>query len=127
MKPSLAIAYAMKKKSKKMGSPHEMPSSPQMGDEHGNDEDADMITRIMSKRKMMAEGGVVADEPGPEMDEHSADYDYLSSGDLDDSTTNSGSADGDELGNAQEDEDRHDVVSRIMKQRKMKNTNPRPA
>lgn len=177
-KPNLAIAYAMKKKTKKMKDGGEVdqkfwnrvdpdsdkdggntaeqwgekannatlsPYSPKYiedqkdamrslpmkmaegGMAESNEDDADMITRIMHKRKMMAEGGVVADEPEHEMDSHSADFDYLSSGDLDDTSTNSGEADGDMLGNHQEDEDRHSIVDRIMKQRKMKNTNPRPA
>jgi hypothetical protein len=33
---------------------------------------------------------------------------------------------GDELGNAQEDEDRRDIVSRIMKSRRLKDRLPRP-
>lgn len=158
MKQSLAIAYAMKKKSKKMAhggmmedearrkaqysmdgnEAHiEVPmtheeSSHRMSDFEdktmGNDDDADMITRIMHKRKMMAEGGpVVADEMGEQSDDHSADFDYLSIGDLDDSTTNSGAADGDELGNHVEDEDRRDIVSRIMKSRSKKDRMPKPA
>jgi hypothetical protein len=91
----------------------------------------DLVSRIMNKRKMMAKGGVVADEGMGEADEHpdnhSADYDYLSSGDLDDSTTNSGSADGDYLGNSTEDEDRHDIVARIMRSRMKKDRMPNPA
>lgn len=38
-----------------------------------------------------------------------------------------GANSGDELGDAQEDEDRDDIVSRIMKSRKLRDRNPRPA
>ena len=143
LKQSLAIAYAMKRKAKKMahgGMVHEdemesgYESEPEVHDpemQH-DDMDADLVDRIMRKRvKMMPEGGVVADEgmgdPMEHADQDSAYYDYLSSGDLDDHTTNSGAADGDFLGNEREDEDRHDIVSRIMRSRAKKDRMPRPA
>jgi hypothetical protein len=150
-KQSLAIAYAMKRKAKKMamgGEIHkdEMESGylpdpinmdeDDIGLEHAsggmidNEDHMDMVSKIMHKRRMMAEGGVVADEgmgdPDDHPDQHSADFDYLSTGDLDDSTTNSGAADGDSLGDHQEDEDRHNIVAKIMRKR-AKQTNPRPA
>lgn len=112
---SLAVAYAMKKKMKKMPDEHD-PSMPSHDEKAAADLSSDMVDRIMSKRKMMAEGGVVADEPGEEADDMSADFDYLSSGDIDDETTNSGAADGDELGSELNQE--KDLVSRIMKKRK---------
>jgi hypothetical protein len=86
----------------------------------------DLVSKIMHKRKMFAEGGVVADETTHRADNDDADFDYLSTGDLDDSTTNSGASDGDSLDNAKQDEDRHDIVAMIMKKR-AKQTNPRPA
>lgn len=103
----------------------------------------DIVQHIMEKRKM-AQGGmiehedihhpgaVVADEGEDELshmaDGKENDFDYLSTGDheLDDSSSNSGSADGDELGDHQEDEDRHNIVAMIMKKRK-KQHNPNPA
>ncbi len=97
--------------------------------EDDKDLNQDLVDRIMYKR--MAKGGVVADEgmgdPMKHPDQMEADYDYLSTGDLDDSTTNSGAADGDEDGNMAEDERRRDIVARIMRQRSMKQRNPNPA
>lgn len=169
MKQSLAIAYAMKRKAKKMamggevegyqpdykyrehpdlrdhekdsgfvdheGDDVKMDHAAMMEDDkdinqHG-DMDGELVDRIMMKRQMMAEGGVVADEGEDELshldDGKDNDFDYLSSGDLDDSTTNSGAADGDFLGDKQEDEDRRDIVARIMKSRAKKDRLPRPA
>ncbi len=141
MKQSLAIAYAMKKKAQKkaMGGEieHEEESSGYLPEpkEHevmnkaAEHEDEDMVSKIM--RKMYAKGGVVADEGEGEEDMQADsdvnDFDYLSTGDLDDSTTNSGAADGDELGDHQEDEDRHDIVAKIMKSMSKKDKMPRPA
>lgn len=156
MKNSLAIAYAMKRKSKKMANGGMMedearrkaqysidgseahimsPMTPEESDKRMNEyedhSDDSLIHRIMRKRNAMAHGGIIADEgmgePSSHPDQSLADYDYLSSGDLDDSSTNSGAADGDFLGNSQEDEDRKDMVKKIMRQRSMKQSNPRPA
>lgn len=125
---NLAIAYAMKKKAKKMAmdDSHD-PSMPSADESAAAHLHGDMVDRIMNKRKMMAEGGVVADEPGEQADEMSDDFDYLSTSDLDDGTTNSGAADGDEHGNTTEDDERKDIVSKIMRQRSMKQRNPNPA
>ena len=133
-KQSLAIAYSMKRKAQQkmaMGGAlesgySELPTEHELMNHAGNS----LVDRIMAKRQnMMAEGGVVADEgEADEPADHEAnDFDYLSTGDLDDSTTNSGSADGDQLGNSQEDEDQRDMVARIMKSRSLKDRMPRPA
>ncbi len=176
MNKSLAIAYAMKKKSKKMAygghvadeakreaqydlddneAHMVVPMTFEESDKRREQDDpmihpeayksGGMIDRIMSKRKMMASGGMIehkdihhpgAVERNEGMDElsHMADgkendFDFLTTGDheLDDSTTNSGEADGDFLGNKQEDEDRSDIISRIMKSRAKKDRMPRPA
>ena len=103
---------------------HDLESHPLMA--HGGD----IVAKIMHKRKMMAHGGVVADEGEGDLEEmvdhDKNDFDYLSMGDLDDSTSNSGEADGDYDGDAREDHDRHDIVAKIMKAR-AKQHNPRPA
>ena len=91
------------------------------------DEDEDMISRIMKKR-MMSMGGRVANEDHGPNNEDLADFepnefdDLSLRDDLDSSYTGANS--GDELGDEQEDEDRHDIVSRIMRQRKMKDRMP---
>lgn len=87
----------------------------------------DVVDRILAKK--YSEGGRVAN--GGEDDfEKMADslpneFDDLA---LDDSleSTNSGAADGDFLGDSQEDQDRSDIVARIMKKR-MRQHNPVPA
>lgn len=75
-------------------------------------------------RSPYSKGGRVANEMGEQADEMPAEFDDLALRDHLESTQKS---DGDELGDAREDEDRHDIVARIMKQRKMKQHNPRPA
>jgi hypothetical protein len=133
MKQSLAIAYAMKRKKKAMGGEieHEEKESGYLPEpkehevidepvEHEDEKDfnqhlyakGDMVKRIM--HKMYAKGGVVADEGEGEESEQSDsdinDFDYLSTVDLDDSTTNSGKSDGDY-------ENDHDIVHRVMKKK----------
>ena len=70
-------------------------------------EDADMIARIMHKRKMYSEGGMVANAKGPGVEDMSSDYDDMQDDTLafHDTAKNSG----DELG--------EDMVSKIMKKR----------
>lgn len=87
-------------------------------------EDEDMIDRIMRQR--YSEGGKVANDSGPIADEESAEYDDLVKDD-DLEMHDTGANSGDELGDAQEDEDRHDVVARIMRSRAKKDRLPRPA
>lgn len=112
---SLSAAYAMKKR-KNMGKSIDADSS-----ESGGRIGADVVDKVMTKR--MAHGGMVEAE---EADAKPADYDYLDEQSAPESS-NSGAADGDELGNAREDEDRADIVGRAMRQRSMKQRNPRPA
>ncbi len=88
------------------------------------DSDLDMVSRIMSRR--MSEGGRVANDDEVEADFSPNEFDDLALDDhLDQSYTGANS--GDELGNEQEDEDERDMVSRIMKSRRLKDRNPRPA
>lgn len=86
------------------------------------------VDRIMKKRHMMSEGGVIANDlgEGEAADEMPNEFDDLV---LDDhlSMHETGADAGDELGNAQEEHDEHDIVSRIMKSRAKKDCNPRPA
>jgi hypothetical protein len=139
-----SLKYAMKKRAKKMcdggkmmaeGGEVEDPyselereSSPTGGPaEHDPDmKDADMIARIMHKRKMYSEGGMAANDDEPIADSMPAQFDDLA---LDDHLEqhDTGANSGDELGDAQEDDDRHDIVAKIMKSRGKKDRNPRPA
>jgi hypothetical protein len=71
-------------------------------------------------------GGKVANSDEEITDDMPAQYDDLHlDDDLSDSDTGANS--GDELGDKQEDEDRSDIVSRIMASRKKKDRMPRPA
>lgn len=122
-----------KKPMAKGGSVHEdemmtgyeaMPKEHEMMNHEAEMEDNDMIDRIMAQR--YSEGGKVANDVEPEADEEPAQYDELAKDD-DIEFHYTGANSGDELGDEEEDEDRHDIVSRIMKQRKMKGKMPRPA
>ena len=153
-KQSLAIAYAMKRKAAQkkahggMIEEEEMESGYEPGEHDGEEHydqyaHGDMVGRIMHKR--YAQGGeieledihhpgaIVADEGEDELshmaDGKENDFDFLATGDhhLDEENHNSGADDGDMIGDHQEDEDRHDMVKRIMRQRSMKQHNPRPA
>jgi hypothetical protein len=89
------------------------------------DEDGDMVSRIMRKR--MSEGGMVAnheqaaDEVDESMDEG---FDVLAKDD-DLEFSETGASAGDFLGDAREDMDRKDIVARIMKSRAMKDRLPK--
>lgn len=113
MKQSLAIAYNMKKRPKKMS----------RGGAIAEDD------KDLNQREPMPMGGKVAnggeDELSHMADSRPNNFDDLSLRD-DLSGTNSGAADGDFLGNEREDEDRNDIVDRVMRKR-MKQHNPRPA
>ncbi len=79
-------------------------------------EGGDMIDRIMRKRS----GEPVADfEP--------ADFDVLDEIDVPDDANYTGANSGDELGDGREDDDRRDIVARIMRSRAKKDRMPRPA
>lgn len=91
------------------------------------DDHEDMVGRIMRQRtKHFSEGGRVANDTPVYTDFEDNQFDDLvKDDDLDQHDTGKNS--GDELGDAQEDEDRRDIVSRIMKSRRMKDRMPRPA
>lgn len=88
------------------------------------DEDHDMVGRIMSK--MMSKGGMVANDTESDIEDAPASFDDLV---LDDDLESSytGADSGDEIGNATEDEGRHDIVSRILKSFAKKDRMPRQA
>lgn len=147
-RPGMALAYRMRKKMAgggmacedcasgrcmKHGGMMAEGGSVEMGKDHGRDqaadEDLDMVSRIMSKR--MSQGGRVANEEHGEHQNKLAGFsenefdDLVLDDHLDQSYTAENS--GDELGNEQEDDDRGDMISRIMKSRRLKDRNPRPA
>jgi hypothetical protein len=88
---------------------------------------AGMVDRIMAKR--MSEGGRVANEDHGPMDSRLADFDQNEFDDLalrdDLESSYTGANSGDEKGDAQEDDDRKDIVARIMKSRGKKDRMPR--
>ena len=86
-------------------------------------EDNDMIARIMRQR--YSEGGRVANETPPEADFAPNEFDDLAlRDDLEFSETGANS--GDEQGDAREDHDRADIVSRVMASRRKKDKLPNP-
>lgn len=91
-----------------------------------------LIKKIMMGRaKGYSEGGKVANEDHGPMDSRLAGFDQNEFDDLalrdDLSQSYTGKNSGDELGNSQEDKDRRDIVSRIMKSRSKKDRMPNPA
>lgn len=114
----LAMGYAMNKR-KKMASGGAVTSELDLYDDDKNvNQTADMIARIMARR-----------EAGSTVERADAlPADYSNEPDAEDiMSTNSGAADGDMLGNEAEDEDRSDIVSRVMRSRAKKDRMPRPA
>ncbi len=91
------------------------------------EEEEDMVGRIMKGRAQhMSKGGRVANRTDDYTDEEPNQFDDLvKDDDLEEHYTGANS--GDEIGDHQEDEDRHDIVARIMKSRRLKDRNPRPA
>jgi hypothetical protein len=73
----------------------------------------DIVSRIMAKK--YSKGGVVSNEgdaiPSHQADQHAREYDYLVEEGGPESTQHDM---GDHLGDAREDHDRHDIVSKIM-------------
>ena len=119
MKDSLAVAYAMKKrKHMGMGESQSGESTTEPLPTHG-----DIVDRIIAKK--YSKGGMVANDTEIDAGFAPANFDDLALRD-DLEGTNSGAADGDFLGNEQEDKDRDDIVMRAMN-RRIKQTNPRPA
>lgn len=99
------------------------PASPKM-DEEATEEDDDMIDRIMKQR--YSKGGMVANDTPIKADFEKNDFDDLAlRDDLESSYTGENS--GDEIDDEQEDMDRRDIVSRIMRSRAKKDRLPRPA
>lgn len=141
---SLSTAYRMKKKMAKgvqmcteggeiekeeMGEYDPMEHPEPEENESANMEDADMIARIMHKRKMYSKGGQVANDVGvAEADKLPAEYDDLVLRDADmEDADYTGANSGDEKGNEAMDERDGDLISKIMRSRKKKDRNPRPA
>ncbi len=94
--------------------------------EEESHEDDDLVGRILKKR--MSKGGMVANEDHGPMDDRLAGFDQNEFDDLslrdDLEFHDTGANSGDEIGDKQEDEDRRDIVSRIMKSRSMKDRMP---
>ena len=141
---SFAMMHAMKKRQKKMcdggrmaegGDVDEMGEYDPMehpmpkGNESADMEDADMIARIMHKRKQYSKGGQVANDVGvAEADKLPAEYDDLVLRDDDmGGADETGANEGDELGDAAVDGEEKDLISKIMSSRKKKDRMPRPA
>ena len=88
-------------------------------------DDLDMISHIMRKR--MSKGGQATNDTlDPGIEDDDAQYDDLVKDD-DLEFHDTGANSGDEVGDAQEDMDRDDMISMIMASRKKKDRMPRPA
>ena len=152
-KNNMAMAYAMKKKSKMMADggfvskekmsgyedhdsgamTSDYPSMDlnQLGDEDegaggGNEINPFVMKIMMGRAKGYSEGGQVANEQGPLADHDPNEFDDLAlRDDLESSYTGANS--GDELGNTQEDEDRANIIKKIMQSRAKRDRNPRLA
>ncbi len=121
---SMAIKYAMGKKAKKMADGGEIECTPSKEDRadksasiSGAYSDGGMVDRIMRKR--MAGGGEAVDREPNEFDEMELEPAPKFS--------ETGANSGDEDGDAELDENDHDLVSRIMRSRAKKDKMPRPA
>jgi hypothetical protein len=100
---------------------------------------SDIVDRIMNKRlnekglpsheaeQHYSEGGKVANSDLPIADFMPNEFDDLHLRDDLSSTYGDDDNSGDALGNAQEDEDRNDIIARVMRSRAKKDRNPRPA
>lgn len=146
---SMAMKYAMKKRMAKGGmmcadggmiekekeSGYEaMPMVPEDKDDYAADMeddrymdsidgDHDLVDRIMRR---YSKGGMVANDTNMTADMEPTEFDDLVKDDgLEFNYTGANS--GDELGDAQENDDRRDIVSRIMRSRAKKDRMPRPA
>jgi len=137
---SFAIAHALKKRSKKAchggkmaeGGEVEASGYEAMPEEHEKEneaamhEDADMIARIMHKRKMYSKGGMVANDDEPIAEFKPNQFDDLALRD-DMESEYTGANSGDEDGNEAMDERDHDVIRKIMASRAKKGRMPHPA
>lgn len=135
-KQSLAIAYSMKRKAKKMamgGDPDMTEDSPVESDlmDHkkmANETEAenhDLVDSIMKKRGY-SEGGMIANEQEQITDDMPNNFDDLSLRDDLESSYGDDDNSGDSLGNEQLSEDEHDMISRIMRSRAKKDRLPNP-
>ena len=111
MNDSLAMAYAMKRRAKKYAEGGEV-----------MDDDLDMVGRIM-KSRCYSEGGRVANETDDVADFEPNEFDDLAK----DDHLEADYPGSDEIGDAQLDEDEHDMIARIMRSRAKKDKMPRPA
>jgi hypothetical protein len=96
-------------------------------DEYQDTMHEDMVGRIMKQRQQrFSEGGKVANQDEEITGDMPNEFDVLH---LEDNLEghDTGANSGDELGDAQEDKDRADIVARIMASRKKKDRNPNPA
>lgn len=128
---SLAVAYAVKRRSKKMAKGgyeshqgNEVKPNPAAMEE---DSEMDMVDRVM--RKHYSKGGMVANDVGvAEADKLPAEYDdlVLRADDMEEADY-TGANSGDMLSSPGEDERRKDMVSLIMASRQKKDKLPRPA
>lgn len=119
MKKSFARDAAMQRKSAMLSKSKMAPVESEMGDE-----DSASIDRILMKRKGYSEGGVVANETTSTADESPNEFDDLV---LDDNLEAHYAEDFNEHGNEALDKREEDDISRIMRQRKMRQRNPSPA
>lgn len=121
---SMAIKYAMNKK--RMAGGGSVDAGTCKACEGGQCmEHGGLVDRVMAKR--MSKGGMVANDTTDNMaDDKEAQYDDLVlRDDLDFSYTGENS--GDELGNAEMDENDRDLINRIMRSRAKRDRMPRPA
>lgn len=103
---------------------HELMAEGGEVDESSDMHDADMIARIMHKRKMYSEGGEAANDVGvSEADKDPAEFDDLV---LDDNLEDDSGA-GNEHGDPEQAERDHDVIAKVLMSRKKKDRMPRPA
>jgi hypothetical protein len=122
---SLAIAYATKRRAaKKMARGGFVEEEEESGYEP-HYEEADMIARILHKRKEYSEGGQVANDVGvAEADKDPAEFDDLVLRDDLEDDSDAGNETGDEA----VDHEQEDIISRIRRsQRKRDHKMPRPA
>lgn len=95
------------------------------------DHEMDMVGKIMKQRQMMySKGGMIANGGEDELDEMADgqpnNFDDLSLRD-DHEFSYTGKNSGDEIGDARQEKDDHDLVARIMNSRRKKDRMPRPA
>ncbi len=149
---SMAIKYAMQKRAQKMASggrcethgqsmcemchggrmaeggfvEHEESSGyEKMPEVEAHEEDGDLVARIMRQRRpSFSEGGRVANRTDDHADFEDNQFDDLVKRD-DLESTYTGENSGDMIGDQRLDEDDQDLVSRIMRSRKMKDRLPR--